>query len=410
MAGSSLANVGSQPGNLVLNPTSGVLTLTPTWSTATACPVGFQGSAQLAEFSLAGTLLTRISPAVSNVSSPFNGTLEGSVGALLNFGGVSPTTPGTLEWAMGCWTGLGGTGSVVYVQSNFITVAAGGTTYTTGAGCGIGAPISTTTTLTAAPEFPPVGATVTLTATEVASDSTHPAGTIQFEAGSTNVNAPVAVDTSGVASTTTTFAAAGNENLSAVFTPTASGCSSYAGSTGSFTLTVGALLAAGTNPVPVNVTVPPTGALSVTVATGSVTLAPASPATTPDETATGTLNQVTVSDSRNTFPGWSVLGQESVFTGSGTSTIPANSLGWTPAVVGPLVGSAVIGGAVAPVGANTGSVGPGLGGAATIALAHPGNGFGANTFNAALLLDIPLSTPPGAYAGTLTITYIEAGS
>ena len=36
--------------------------------------------------------------------------------------------------------------------------------------------------------------------------------------------------------------------------------------------------------------------------------------------------------------------------------------------------------------------------------------FGANTFNAALLLDIPSSTPPGAYAGTLTITYIEAGS
>jgi hypothetical protein len=28
--------------------------------------------------------------------------------------------------------------------------------------------------------------------------------------------------------------------------------------------------------------------------------------------------------------------------------------------------------------------------------------------NAALLLDIPSSTPPGTYAGTLTITYVAA--
>ena len=41
------------------------------------------------------------------------------------------------------------------------------------------------------------------------------------------------------------------------------------------------LLAGGTNPVAISVTVPSTGSLSVTVATGSVTLTPASPATTP---------------------------------------------------------------------------------------------------------------------------------
>jgi hypothetical protein len=64
---------------------------------------------------------------------------------------------------------------------------------------------------------------------------------------------------------------------------------------------------------------------------------------------------------------------------------------------------------VAPVGANTGSSGPGLGTAATLASATPGNGFGTNILTAALLLDIPSSTPPGAYAGNLTITYVTAG-
>jgi hypothetical protein len=37
-AGSALAGVGSQPGNLTLSPSSGALSLTPTWSTSKGCP------------------------------------------------------------------------------------------------------------------------------------------------------------------------------------------------------------------------------------------------------------------------------------------------------------------------------------------------------------------------------------
>jgi hypothetical protein len=406
-AGSALAANGSGPGQLTLSPATGALTSAPTWATSTACPSGFQGSAVVTEFMPnSSTVATTVSPAVGGVNVPFSGVLlsGATMGSLLNLAGVSGTTPGTSEWAVGCFSLTGGTGSVTYVQSTFVSVAAGATTYTTSSTGPVVA--TTTTTLIATPNPVAVGATATLTATEVASDSTHPAGSVQFQAGGTNIGTPVAVNASGVASTTTTFAAAGSQALSAVFTPT--NTAGYSGSTGTFSLAVGSVLAGGTNPVAVSVTVPSTGSLSVTVATGSVTLAPASPATTPDDTATGTLNTVTISDSRNTFPGWSVSGQESVFTGPGTNTIPANSLGWTPAFVGAAAGGAVIGAHVAPVGANTGSTGPGLGAAATLALAHAPNGFGTNTVNAGLLLDIPSSTPPGAYAGTMTITYVSA--
>lgn len=268
----------------------------------------------------------------------------------------------------------------------------------------VAAAVNTTTSLVATPNPAAASATVVLAATVTAADSSSPTGTVQFEAGGTDVGTPVTVS-GGAASTTTSFAAAGPEALSAVFTPANS--ASYNGSTGTFAETVQAAGSTTAGTVAVGVTVPQTGTFSVTVGPGAVTLSPASPATSPDETATGTLNQVTVNDSRNTFPGWSVSGQESVFTGSGAATIPANSLGWTPTVVGSLVDGAVLGDAVAPVGANAGSTGPGLGTAAMLGYAAAGCGFGANVLSANLLLDIPSSTPPGSYAGTLTITYIE---
>jgi len=145
------------------------------------------------------------------------------------------------------------------------------------------------------------------------------------------------------------------------------------------------------------------------VATGGVTLTPASPQVTPDETASGTLPTVTITDTRNTTPGWSVSGQESTFTGPGTNTIPGTSLGWTPAFMGSAAGGALIGGAVAPTGADAGSTGPGLGTAAVLAHAAVGTGIGTNTVNAALLLDIPATAPPGAYTGSLSITYVTTG-
>jgi hypothetical protein len=271
---------------------------------------------------------------------------------------------------------------------------------------------ATTTTLTASPSPATSGTSVTLTATVQAADGTSPAGTVQFEAGGTDIGGQVPVNTGGVsapATTITTFPAAGTEALSAVFTPTAT---AYAASTGTDSLAVAQAGDPTAGTVPESVAVPATGTFTVTVSPGAVTLAPAAPATTPDETATGDLQDVTVQDSRNTVPGWSVSGQESNFAGSGpaaTDSISGNALGWTPTAAQSLVDGATLGGTVAPAGADSGSTGPGLGTApGTLAYAAAGCGFGTNVLSASLLLDIPAATPPGPYAGTITITYIEA--
>jgi hypothetical protein len=410
-AGSALAANGTEPGHLTLSVPSGPLTTQPTWATSDACPTGFQGSAVIEEFNTDGTAASRVSLVVAPSSGPISGGgLLDTVGNLLTSSNITPG--GTVEWAVACYSAVGGTGNFEYVQSTFVTENAAGTQYSTSA-TGPAGPANTSTALTASPNPAALNASVTLKAV-VTSGSSFPAGTVQFEncptpTTCTNINAAVPVNTGSVevdATTSTSFATAGSVNLAAVFT--ASVPASFNGSTGTFSLSVGSTLAGGTNPVAISVTVPSTGTLSVTVGTGSVTLAPASPATTPDETATGTLNTVTISDTRNTTPGWSVSGQQSVFTGPGTNTIPANSLGWTPAFVGSAVGGAVIGPVVAPVGADTGSTGPGLGTAATLALAHAGTGIGTNNVNAGLLLDIPATTPPGAYSGTMTITYVSA--
>lgn len=69
------------------------------------------------------------------------------------------------------------------------------------------------------------------------------------------------------------------------------------------------------------VTVPATGTLTVTVAPGTVTLT--EQGTAAPQTATGILNTITVADTRNTYPGWSVSAQDSAFIGSGAAGRPS---------------------------------------------------------------------------------------
>jgi hypothetical protein len=90
-------------------------------------------------------------------------------------------------------------------------------------------PVATTPTTTALAVTPASsasqGASVTLTATEsLSSDSTnHPAGTVQFKDGTTNVGTPQTVNASGVATLTTATlppSAPSGAKLTAVFSPT----------------------------------------------------------------------------------------------------------------------------------------------------------------------------------------------
>ena len=131
-AAAAQAVTGTGPGQLALNPASGATTLTPTWSTTTACPVGYQTSAVLYELNTNGSIGSSISPTVSNVTSPFSGTLLGPVGKLFSLG-TNVKNGGTSQWVVACSTGRGGTGKTTYVQSEKVTLSADGKSYTSSA-------------------------------------------------------------------------------------------------------------------------------------------------------------------------------------------------------------------------------------------------------------------------------------
>ncbi len=269
---------------------------------------------------------------------------------------------------------------------------------------------ATTTTLTAVPNPATAGSSVTLTAMVTDADKTVPAGSVQFEVGGRHaIGMPIALTASGVATTTTTFATAGTAALSAVFTPSNF---AFAPSTGTLSLVVNASGGQGgsgrqtAGTAPVSVTLPPTGALTVTIAPGTVNLVES--ASSGMLVATGVLNDITVADTRNYLPGFSVLVQESMFTGSGSAagfTMSGDDLGWVPIAVSTLTGGVTLGPTVAP-GTSPGGLGDT---GAVLAEALPGSGYGTSTFSANLTLDIPEAARPGPYAGSLTITYIDAG-
>ena len=128
-AAAAQAVTGTGPGQLVLHPASGATTLMPTWSTTTACPVGYQTSAVLYALNTNGSIGSSISSTVSNVTSPFSGTLLGPVGKLLSLG-TNVRNGGTSQWVVGCSAGRGGTGQTTYVQSDDVTLSADGKSYT----------------------------------------------------------------------------------------------------------------------------------------------------------------------------------------------------------------------------------------------------------------------------------------
>jgi hypothetical protein len=251
----------------------------------------------------------------------------------------------------------------------------------------------TSTSLVASPSPATVGDKVRLTATERTSGGGHVAGHVQFQVGQADIGTPVAVNAKGVAIVTTTFAAPGKASLSAEFTPTSA---AYRGSKGKFSLVVRPVPANVAGVETISVTVPRTGEFVVTIGPDPIRLTPSG------STAAGKLPDVTVTDTRNYKPGWSLSGQASRFTYSRTGkSVAGNQLGWMPTVVGSLTGGAQLGRAVAPAR-------PGLGSApATLAFASAGCGFGTNVVSANLTLAIPRAVG-GRYSGTVTITYVES--
>ncbi|MWB97606.1 Xaa-Pro dipeptidyl-peptidase [Agromyces seonyuensis] len=146
------------------------------------------------------------------------------------------------------------------------------------------------------------------------------------------------------------------------------------------------------------------GALSMSISSDEPVGLEAVALTGVDQETTGSLHDVEVRDSRGTSAGWDLTAQVSDFT-SGSGTILAENLGWTPAasvrageLPTPPGQSSVVepGAAVAP--------GVGIGDAATLCSSVRGASAGAFTCGAGLALGIPGSTLLGTYSGVLTLT------
>ncbi|MBO0823388.1 MAG: hypothetical protein J2P27_05955, partial [Actinobacteria bacterium] len=392
-AGSSaMAANGSEPGNLTLSPPSGPLSTNPTWSTTDACPAGFQGSASVFEYNTDGTQASLISPVEAPANAPFTNMafIPGfNVGLALSVTNIQPGQ--SIEWAVTCYSGGNQTGNSEIVQSTMVTESADGTSYSSGEQA-VGVP--TNTTLTANPSPATATQPTTLTATVTAQDGSHPAGSVVFSTGGSNIGTGN-TDANGVVSvpfTPSSPAPSPGLPIQAVFTP--SDPTAFGGSTGNLNLIVNPFGTQTAGAETITVTVPQTGQLTVTLAPGTVTLAVAG--TTPPLQGLGTLQNVTVMDTRNFAPGWSVMGQlGGDFLGSGTaanSSIPADDLGWAPTAVQPLQGGAVLGPVVPP------GTSPGLGDTGEVlASAAAGNGIGTNVLSADLTLNIPTSAVAGDY-------------
>jgi hypothetical protein len=124
-AGAALAaTVGTEPGDVVLNPASGATSLKPTWSTTVACNAGFQGSAVFREVKADGTTAS-ISPAVNAVTTPFSGTLQATMAQIQTLG-VIPVGS-TQELVVVCFSGQSETGTSDNEMDTFVTYNADGT-------------------------------------------------------------------------------------------------------------------------------------------------------------------------------------------------------------------------------------------------------------------------------------------
>jgi hypothetical protein len=403
------ALLGTQPGTLIINPggtstTLGVpepLTTVPTWSTTIACPSTANASAKLLMVNSDGVTLTAWSANINGASTPLtNKTViaSTSVGVFETLGGYSAGQ--TAELVVQCYTGASGTGTAVPYEDAFITFNTDNATYAIGAV--FPGPVTPTVTLTATPNPVQVGISVTLTATITWNNTPVTSGSVQFESNGTAIGAPVAVNSSGVATTTTTFTGTGGTlALTAAFQTGNVAFTKATSNTVSETVT---------NPLAggelITVTVPPSGSFAFSgPANATVAL------TQSGLTATGTMMPVTVTDNRtglapqnppaslasgyNGFPGWSVVGQATDFTDPASQPagdIPAADFNWTP--TNPASGDFALG---APTTA-------GLGTAQFLAGAAQGHGSGTFGLGANLSLNIPASAPAGAYSSTLTLT------
>lgn len=266
---------------------------------------------------------------------------------------------------------------------------------------------ATTTALSVTPAGPVQEKTaVTLNATVAPAAA---GGAVQFTDGGANLGSPVALS-GGSASLTTSALKAGNHSFTAKFVPADAGA--YAASeSAAVALSITPFTgAAGTETI--STTVEP-GALAVSIDSTAPVVLPA-PALAPDAsklTTGGSLNAVTVTDTRAGNLGWNVAGQVSDFSDGASHSINGANLGWSPKVVDKASSQTITAGpAVSPANAiapgATAPAGVGLASSRTLASAAAGAGVGTAHLNADVSLQVPTTTVAGTYTATLTLTAI----
>ncbi|MEV6304393.1 Ig-like domain-containing protein [Actinoplanes sp. NPDC051861] len=233
-------------------------------------------------------------------------------------------------------------------------------------------------------------------------------GKVQFTDGGQNLGAAVTV-VNGEATLTTSSLEAGDHSFTARFVPADSGA--YAGSESTALPLTVTPFTGGSASQTLSTTVE-SGALSVSVESNNPVVLPA-PALASDAsklTTGGTLNAITVTDTRAGNLGWNVSGQVSNFA-NGSNSINAANLGWQPKVLDQSPSQEVTAGAkVDPAAAIApGAAAPsglGLASSRTLAVAAGGKGIGTAHVNATVSLQAPTTTVAGTYTATLTITAI----
>lgn len=418
----SAAPVGTQLGALSLTPGTGTVTGTTITYNSTACPAGQNTSGVVRIIDPAtgaAQSLAQVNPAVA---AAFSGTLTANVLATVetnpNFTDLA--TNGTeAEIAVLCASGASLTGTSSYVQDSYLIFSNNGANYTETNTPPVGPPVSVSVALTANPNPATVGQPVTLTATLTPSNAT---GTVQFVDNGTNINTTPAPVSGGIATTSFTPSAvnATGESLTAVYTP--SGNFTAAGP-GALSLVIQAA-PLNSGAIPLAVVVPTSGSFTVTIPTTTWVVLAVNAAGTSAAAPTGAI---VVTDTRNTYPGWSVSGQSTQFSGTipatptgfpaystpaadhATQHIAADQLGWAPTNAGTLPQGVTLGSAV-----TAGTTTTGLGDVAQVlASVHAGTGNGFTgttglTLGANLTLAIPAGTEAGPYAGLLNITSVNA--
>ena len=167
------AAVGTKPGTIKLNPSSGPTSKTGIqYSTTIPCPAGKNASASVRLVDPRTGTQSQLAPINNAVTAPFSGTFNATFALAAS---VLPNIVGaTSEIVVQCFSGVSGGGTAVAVMDTFVTINAAGNSYSISSSGGTTATPTSTESATGGDTIP-IGVTVA-SATPAATSAT-PAAT-----------------------------------------------------------------------------------------------------------------------------------------------------------------------------------------------------------------------------------------